>query len=117
MDELVAWTEVRIPDTVLRGETHEEWYSLSGKQGEGVEGMIDLVLSFTVSSASMPRTFSNNNQNSPLTEYSDAGIQLQRRCSRCDGSKRGRSTVARIHQSTTSRSGESSTSTASHYRG
>lgn len=26
MDELIAWTEVRIPDVVLeRGETHEDW--------------------------------------------------------------------------------------------
>lgn len=49
MDELIAWTEIKIPDSVLRCETHEEWYSLSGKQGEGVEGMIDVVFSFTVS--------------------------------------------------------------------
>lgn len=48
MDELIAWAEIKIPDAVLRGETHEDWYTLSGKQGEGVEGMIDLVLSFTV---------------------------------------------------------------------
>lgn len=26
MDELIAWTEVKIPDVVLeRGETHEDW--------------------------------------------------------------------------------------------
>lgn len=48
MDELIAWTEVRIPDAVLeRGETHEDWYPLSGKTGDQKEGMIDLVLSFT----------------------------------------------------------------------
>lgn len=48
MDELIAWTEVRIPDVVIeRGETHEDWYPLSGKSGELKEGMIDLVLSFT----------------------------------------------------------------------
>lgn len=46
MDELIAWTEIRIPESVLRGETHEEWYPLSGKQGEGLEGSIDMVLSF-----------------------------------------------------------------------
>ncbi|ETN63579.1 toll interacting protein [Anopheles darlingi] len=46
MDELIAWTEIRIPQSVLRGETHEEWYSLSGKQGDGLEGSIDMVLSF-----------------------------------------------------------------------
>lgn len=49
MDELIAWTDIRIPENVLRGETHEEWYTLSGKQGEGAEGMVDIVLSFTVS--------------------------------------------------------------------
>lgn len=48
MDELIAWTEVKIPESVLRGETHEEWYSLSGKQGDHVEGMVDIVMSFTV---------------------------------------------------------------------
>ncbi|KAJ6648264.1 Toll-interacting protein [Pseudolycoriella hygida] len=46
MDELIAWTDIKIPEAVLRGETHEDWHTLSGKQGEGVEGMIDLVLSF-----------------------------------------------------------------------
>lgn len=47
MDELIAWTQVTIPQQVLAGqETHEDWYPLSGKQGEGVEGMINLVLSY-----------------------------------------------------------------------
>lgn len=51
MDELIAWTEVRIPDVVLeRGETHEDWYPLSGKTGDQKEGMIDLVLTFTAAS-------------------------------------------------------------------
>jgi toll-interacting protein len=37
-----------VPDAVLeRGETHEDWYPLSGKTGDLKEGMIDLVLSFT----------------------------------------------------------------------
>lgn len=49
MDELIAWAHVPISQAVLNGETHEDWYPLSGKQGEGVEGMINLVLSFTVS--------------------------------------------------------------------
>lgn len=49
MDELIAWTQIVIPQQVMEGETHEDWYPLSGKQGEGVEGMINLVLSYAVS--------------------------------------------------------------------
>lgn len=48
MDELIAWAKVPIPQAVLNGETHEDWYPLSGKQGDGLEGMINLVLSFSV---------------------------------------------------------------------
>uniref|UniRef100_A0A1B6KPF8 CUE domain-containing protein n=1 Tax=Graphocephala atropunctata TaxID=36148 RepID=A0A1B6KPF8_9HEMI len=47
MDELIAWAQVPIPQAVLAGETHEEWYPLNGKQGDGQEGMINLVLSYT----------------------------------------------------------------------
>ncbi|XP_065357782.1 toll-interacting protein-like [Calliphora vicina] len=47
MDELVAWCEIKIPDRVFTGETHEEWYPLTGKQGEGLEGAVDIVLSFS----------------------------------------------------------------------
>lgn len=49
MDELIAWTQITVPKQVMSGETHEDWYPLSGKQGEGVEGMINLVLSYSVS--------------------------------------------------------------------
>lgn len=48
MDELIAWTQIVVPQQVLTGETHEDWYPLNGKQGEGVEGMINLVLSYSV---------------------------------------------------------------------
>lgn len=49
MDELIAWTTITIPQQVIAGETHEDWYALNGKQGEGMEGMINLVLSYSVS--------------------------------------------------------------------
>lgn len=49
MDELIAWSQITIPQQVMAGETHEEWYPLNGKQGEGLEGMINLVLSYSVS--------------------------------------------------------------------
>jgi toll-interacting protein len=48
MDELVAWTHVAIPKCVMLGETHEDWYPLNGKQGDGQEGMINLVLSYSL---------------------------------------------------------------------
>lgn len=47
VDERIAWTEIGLPEQVLRGETHEDWYPLSGRQGEGVEGMVKLVFSFS----------------------------------------------------------------------
>jgi toll-interacting protein len=49
MDELIAWAHIPISQAVLSGETHEEWFPVSGKQGEGQEGMINLVLSYSVS--------------------------------------------------------------------
>ncbi|XP_012527488.1 toll-interacting protein isoform X2 [Monomorium pharaonis] len=48
MDELIAWGHIEIPPQVIqKGETHEDWYMLSGKQGENQEGMINLVFSYT----------------------------------------------------------------------
>lgn len=48
VDELIAWGHIEIPPQVIqRGETHEDWYMLSGKQGENQEGMINLVFSYT----------------------------------------------------------------------
>lgn len=52
MDELIAWAQIPIPKVVFSGETHEEWYPLNGKQGDGQEGMINLVLSYAVSTTS-----------------------------------------------------------------
>ncbi|XP_063831860.1 toll-interacting protein-like [Ostrinia nubilalis] len=53
MDELIAWSHITIPQAVLNGETHEDWYPLNGKQGDGVEGMINLVLSYSVGPAAV----------------------------------------------------------------
>lgn len=50
VDERIAWGLVAIKDSVFSGETLEDWYSLSGKQGEDKEGMINLVFSYRVGS-------------------------------------------------------------------
>jgi toll-interacting protein len=45
-DERIAWAHITIPDAVFFQETIDDWYQLSGKEGEGKEGMANLVLSF-----------------------------------------------------------------------
>ncbi|XKL61266.1 hypothetical protein PGB90_008323 [Kerria lacca] len=47
MDELIAWAQIPIPAAIFSGQTHEEWFPLNGKQGEGAEGAINLVLSYS----------------------------------------------------------------------
>uniref|UniRef100_A0A1I7ZSJ4 CUE domain-containing protein n=1 Tax=Steinernema glaseri TaxID=37863 RepID=A0A1I7ZSJ4_9BILA len=45
-DECIAWAHVLLPEGIFNGETIDEWYPLSGQQGEGREGLINLVISF-----------------------------------------------------------------------
>ena len=47
-DERVAWGLILIKDEVIAGETVDDWYSLSGKQGEDKEGMINIILQYRV---------------------------------------------------------------------
>ena len=49
MDDRVAWAVITIPPAVMSGETVEEWFSLSGRLGDGLEGSMNIVMSLTVS--------------------------------------------------------------------
>ncbi|MFH4974582.1 hypothetical protein AB6A40_001291 [Gnathostoma spinigerum] len=47
MDECIAWAHIVLPSGIFNGETIDDWYQLSGSQGEGKEGVINLIISFT----------------------------------------------------------------------
>lgn len=45
-DERVAWATIPIPQPIFSMEPVDDWFHLSGKEGEGKEGMANLIFSF-----------------------------------------------------------------------
>ncbi|CAD6196176.1 unnamed protein product [Caenorhabditis auriculariae] len=45
-DECIAWAHIMLPQTIFNGESVDDYFHLSGQQGEGKEGMVHLVLAF-----------------------------------------------------------------------
>ena len=50
LDDRIAWGYYEFSTDLLSERTIEEWVALSGKQGEGQEGHIHIIISFTVRS-------------------------------------------------------------------
>ncbi|XP_001196148.2 toll-interacting protein [Strongylocentrotus purpuratus] len=46
-DNKIAWALITVPPSVMTGETKDDWFPLTGKQGEDKEGMINLIFSYT----------------------------------------------------------------------
>ena len=47
LDDRIAWAHYELPQSLFEGETIEEWIVLTGKQGDGKEGNLNVILSFT----------------------------------------------------------------------
>jgi toll-interacting protein len=71
-DSLIAHASIPIPDTVLQAqELCDDWWPLSGQEGEGKEGMIHLVLSMQLISpqagVQVPTVVPNMSGGKPMT--------------------------------------------------
>jgi toll-interacting protein len=54
-DECIAWSHIMLPEGIFSNENIDEWYPLSGQQGEGKEGVVNLVMSFSPVEAAHPQ--------------------------------------------------------------
>ncbi|XP_055332035.1 toll-interacting protein A-like [Paramacrobiotus metropolitanus] len=48
MDERIAWGHFTIPQRVFEGDALDDWFPLSGKQGDQKEGMVEIVFSYEI---------------------------------------------------------------------
>ena len=53
-DERIAWVTVPIPPTLMQGAAADQWYNLSGRLGDGMEGKIHIIMSYEVGPATSP---------------------------------------------------------------
>ena len=51
LDDRIAWSYYEFPEDLFSGESVEEWITLSGKQGEGLEGNINISVSLQLRGA------------------------------------------------------------------
>lgn len=68
-DERIAWGQFTIPPRVFEGDALDDWWQLSGKQGDQKEGMIEMVFSYQMVQV-VPYVIPNNLPMLPNTAYS-----------------------------------------------
>jgi len=68
-DERIAWVHIALPEGIFNNENIDEWYQLSGPQGEAKEGVINLGMSF-----STIRPTVQSIQNRAILPFTDADI-------------------------------------------
>lgn len=56
-DERIAYAEYVIPDEAMQGKFMDAWIPLSGKQGEGKEGSINITIYIRVSERTLKEHF------------------------------------------------------------
>ncbi|ESN98998.1 hypothetical protein HELRODRAFT_185045 [Helobdella robusta] len=61
LDDKIAWAHIVIPEQIFSGETVDEWYQLSGKQGEQKEGSINIIFSHSMAPVRLTYSIPNAN--------------------------------------------------------